>query len=74
MWLRSLNDDMDTEVTGEPKETVSTLLGKSTHRDQFRLDAVTSEFFEPLHELLAEKKWLIAETLTSRDIGYRALM
>jgi hypothetical protein len=32
------------------------LLGKSTHRNQFRLDAVTSEFFEPLHELLPEKE------------------
>jgi sorting and assembly machinery component 37 len=72
----SKNDDIDTEVTREPK-TVSTSLGKSTHRNQFRLDVVTSEFFKPLHELLAEKEWLIAETLTSLDclaIGYLALM
>jgi sorting and assembly machinery component 37 len=61
----------------KPKETVSGLLGKGTHRNQFRLDAVTSEFFEPLDELLADKEWLISEDLTSLDclaLGYLALM
>ena len=61
----------------KPKETVSNLLGKSTHRSQFRLDAVTSEFFEPVDELLADKEWLISERLTSLDclaIGHLALM
>jgi sorting and assembly machinery component 37 len=61
----------------KPKETVSSLLGKSTHRNQFRLDAVTSEFFEPLDDLLADKKWLISDTVASVDclaIGYLALM
>jgi sorting and assembly machinery component 37 len=61
----------------KPKETVSSLLGKSTHRNQFRLDAVTSEFFEPLDDLLADKEWLISDTVTSTDclaIGYLALM
>ena len=60
-----------------PKDTVSSLLGKSTHRNQFRLDAVTSDFFEPVDELLADKEWFISETLTSLDclaIGYLALM
>lgn len=53
------------------------MLGKSTHRNQFRLDAVTSEFFEPLDDLLADKEWLISDTVTSTDclaIGYLALM
>ena len=61
----------------KPKDTISSLLGKSTHRYQFRLDAVTSEFFKPVDELLADKEWLIAETLTGLDclaIGYLALM
>lgn len=61
----------------KPKETVSSLLGKSTHRNQFRLDAVTSEFLEPLGELLADKQWLISDGTTSLDclaIGYLALM
>ena len=53
------------------------MLGKSTHRNQFRLDAVTSDFFEPLDELLADKEWFVAETVSSLDclaIGYLALM
>jgi sorting and assembly machinery component 37 len=61
----------------KPKETVSSLLGKSTHRNQFRLDAVTSEFCEPLNELLGDKEWFISDTVTSLDclaIGYLALM
>jgi sorting and assembly machinery component 37 len=60
----------------KPKETVSSLLGKSTHRNQFRLDAVTSEFFESLDDL-ADKGWLISDTVTSVDclaIGYLTLM
>ena len=61
----------------KPKETVVSLFGKSTHRNQFRLDAVTSEFFEPVDELLAEKEWLISDTVTSLDclaVGYLCLM
>jgi hypothetical protein len=52
-------------------------LAKAHIGTNFRLETVTSKFFEPLHELLAEKEWLIAETLTSLDylaIGYLALM
>lgn len=61
----------------KPRDTVSGILGKSTHRSQFRLDAVTSEFLEPLSELLADKDWLLAETCSSLDclaVGYLALM
>ena len=61
----------------KPKETDSSLLSKSTRRNQFRLEAVTSEFFEPLDELLADKEWLISDTATSLDclaVGYLALM
>jgi hypothetical protein len=59
----------------KPKEIVSTLawahIGTNCCLTQSHLS-----FFEPLHELLAEKEWLIAETLTSLDclaIGYLAL-
>jgi sorting and assembly machinery component 37 len=61
----------------KPKETVSSLLGKSTHRNQFRLDAVTFEFYEPLNELLGHKEWFISDVVTSLDclaVGYLALM
>lgn len=61
----------------KPKETVSSLLGKSTHRNQFRLDAVTSEFYEPLNELLGGGEWFISDAVTSLDclaVGYLALM
>lgn len=61
----------------KPKQTVSSMLGKSTHRNQFRLDAVTSDFLEPLDELLADKEWFIGATVTSLDclaLGYLALM
>ena len=61
----------------KPRETVSRLLGKSTHRNQFRLDAVTSEFLEAMDDLLVDKEWLVSEGVTSLDcmaIGYLALM
>ena len=53
------------------------MLGKSTHRNQFRVDAVTADFLEPLNELLADKEWFITKTVSSLDciaIGYLALM
>lgn len=61
----------------KPKETVASLLGKSTARDQFRLDAVTSEFCEPLEELLGAQECFLSDTVTSLDclaLGYLALM
>lgn len=35
-----------------PRDTVSGLLGKTAQQNQFRLDALTEEFFEPLDEML----------------------
>jgi sorting and assembly machinery component 37 len=61
----------------KPKDTVSSLLGKSTHRNQFRLDAVTSDFCEPLNELLKDNGWFVSDAVTSLDclaLGYLALM
>lgn len=61
----------------KPKHTVSALLGHDTRRSKFRLDAVTSDFFEPLDELLGEGPWLIGDRPTSTDclaVGYLAIM
>ncbi len=61
----------------KPRQTVSSLLGQSTHRNQFRLDAITADFLEPLDELLADREWFIAETVSSLDclaIGYLVLL
>ena len=60
-----------------PKETVSSLLGKSTQRSRFRLDAVTAEFMEPLNELLGEEDFFLSDATSSLDclaLGYLALM
>jgi len=57
---------------------VSSLLGKSGQREQFRLEAVTSELFAPLEELMGGRKWLLGtERLSSLDclvIGYLSLI
>lgn len=36
-----------------PRDTVSSLLGKTSQQNQFKLEALTSEIFEPLEEMLA---------------------
>ncbi|KIX00427.1 uncharacterized protein Z518_10566 [Rhinocladiella mackenziei CBS 650.93] len=61
----------------KPRQTVSSLLGRSTQKNRFRLDAVTADFFDPLMEILGNKVWLIGEQECSADclaIGYLALM
>lgn len=47
-----------------PRETVSTLLGRTARQDGFRIDALTSEFFEPLEAMLGEKPFLLAADVT----------
>lgn len=61
----------------KPRQTVSALLGHDARRSKFRLDAVTTDFLEPLEELLGESPWLISDHATSADclaVGYLALM
>ncbi|KAI1621691.1 Tom37 C-terminal domain-containing protein [Exophiala viscosa] len=61
----------------KPRETVSGLLGRNAQNTRFRLDAVTSDFLEPMEEALAEKNHFLGETVTSLDClaaGYLALM
>lgn len=61
----------------KPKQTVSSLLGRNVQKTKFRLDAVTADFFEPLAELLGEKKWLLGDSISSLDClanGYLSLL
>lgn len=39
-----------------PQETVTEMLGKTSHPNQFRLDAVTAAFLDPLEELIESKR------------------
>lgn len=63
-----------------PRDTVSSLLGRTAQQNHFRLEALTSEFFEPLEAMLGEKAYLLAgdeeEMPSSLDcvaLGYLSL-
>ncbi|RAK97803.1 mitochondrial import receptor subunit [Aspergillus ibericus CBS 121593] len=42
-----------------PRDTVSSLLGKTSQQNQFKLEALTAELFEPLEEILGDKKYFL---------------
>lgn len=52
-----------------PRDTVSGLLGKTAQQNQFRLDALTEEVFEPLEEILGEKRYLLSNSSKSGSGG-----
>ncbi|KAA8647374.1 hypothetical protein EYZ11_008551 [Aspergillus tanneri] len=60
-----------------PRDTVSSLLGKTAQQNQFKLEALTAEFFEPLEEILGAKTYLLAgyaaSSLDCLALGYLAL-
>lgn len=70
-------DQIPKSLLQKPRETVTSLLGRSTHRSQFRLDAITARFGEPLQELLGQKMYFFSETsMSSLDclaLGYLSL-
>ncbi|KAL2013155.1 hypothetical protein VTN00DRAFT_680 [Thermoascus crustaceus] len=59
------------------QETVSSLLGKTQQQNQFKLEALTAEFFEPLQALLGKKQYFISDerpsSLDCLALGYLAL-
>jgi sorting and assembly machinery component 37 len=61
-----------------PRDTVSSLLGKTPQQNQFKLEALTAELFEPLEEILGQKTYLLSDDgATSVDclaLGYLALI
>ncbi|KAL2864159.1 glutathione S-transferase family protein [Aspergillus lucknowensis] len=60
-----------------PRDTVSSLLGKTPQQHQFRLDALTGDLFGPLEELLGDKTHLLSErgpsSLDCLAVGYLSL-
>lgn len=44
-----------------PRDTVSSLLGRTPKHNRFKLEALTAEFFEPLEELLGNKSYLLSD-------------
>lgn len=60
-----------------PRETVTTLLGKTAQASRFRLESLTAELFEPLQELLGKKSYMLSDTqpssLDALVIGYLSL-
>ncbi len=60
-----------------PRETVSNLLGKTSQKHQFRLEALTGELFEPLEAMLGDKEYLLSRgRISSLDclaVGYLSL-
>ncbi|KIW17808.1 hypothetical protein PV08_05003 [Exophiala spinifera] len=61
----------------KPKQTVTSLLGRSMQKNKFRLDAITAEFLEPIASMLGGGKFLLACQESSLDclvLGYLALM
>lgn len=63
-----------------PRDTVSSLLGRTAQQNHFRIEALTAEFFEPLEAMLGQKAYLLVagedDTPSSLDciaLGYLAL-
>ncbi|KOS38062.1 hypothetical protein ACN38_g11132 [Penicillium nordicum] len=65
----------------QPRETVSKLLGRTAQTNQFRLEALTADFFEPLEAMLARSKTCLLpaddnnnpSTLDCVALGYLSL-
>lgn len=64
-------------LIARPRETVSTLLGKTAQSSRFRLEALTADLFEPLEQLLGGKAYLLSDqglsTLDVLVVGYLSL-
>ncbi|KAL1966601.1 hypothetical protein VTN77DRAFT_4012 [Rasamsonia byssochlamydoides] len=60
-----------------PRETVSSLLGKTSQQNQFKLEALTAELFEPLQALLGNKTYFLSDerpsSLDALALGYLSL-
>jgi sorting and assembly machinery component 37 len=61
----------------KPNHTLTTMLGSDVRKSKFRLDVVTSDFFEPLERLLGDQNYLLGEDSSSLDclaVAYLALI
>ncbi|KAJ5095718.1 hypothetical protein NUU61_005074 [Penicillium alfredii] len=57
-----------------PRDTVSSLLGRTAQQNQFRLEALTSEFFEPLEAMLGRKQYLLGADEDSQPRSLDSLL
>lgn len=57
-----------------PKQSVTSLLGSTAEQTRFRLEAVTAACFEPLEELLGEKKYFLGNRITILDCYASAIL
>ncbi|KAL8823364.1 MAG: hypothetical protein Q9191_005921 [Dirinaria sp. TL-2023a] len=75
--LRSASDNIPQSLR-VPKQTITGAIEKQQHAARFRLDALADAFFEPLQEMLGDKRYMLSEdTLSSLDcvaLSYLALM
>jgi sorting and assembly machinery component 37 len=46
----------------KPKQTVSSILGRDMRKNKFRLDAVCSDFLEPMDDMLGQKECLFGNS------------
>lgn len=64
-------------LIARPRETVSTLLGKTAQNSRFRLEGLTADLFEPLEQLLGGKAYLLSDqhmsALDAFVVGYLSL-
>jgi sorting and assembly machinery component 37 len=73
----STTSQIPTHLLKKSKETVTSLLGQGQQHNQFRLESLTSAFFAPLQDLLAQKPFLLGTAqLSSLDclaVGHLSL-
>jgi sorting and assembly machinery component 37 len=57
-----------------PKYTVTSILGRDMKRNRFRLDAVNSDFLDPLQEALGNRSWLFGDAPSAADCLVAAVL
>lgn len=66
------------QILRMPRPTVTGLIERRQHAARFRLDALADAFFEPLQDLLRDKRYMLSEekltTLDCLAFSYLALM
>jgi sorting and assembly machinery component 37 len=57
-----------------PKYTVTSILGRDMKKNRFRLDAVNSDFLDPIQDALGNRSWLFGETPSTADCLVAAVL
>lgn len=64
---RPVGSNLISESLRTSRQTISSLLNQPQHASRFRLEALAEEFFDPLQDLLDEKRYMISDELSSLD-------